>query len=98
MLNDLDKKILKSDYYENVKLLLKNKADINKPDNNGNTPLIISINQNNNAIAKLLLESKSNIEQQNNNGDTALMISIQQNNDEITNLLLNFMIDADDVQ
>jgi ankyrin repeat protein len=56
-----------------VRVLLKAKADPNRTDKNGNTPLIrATVSKQPNRVL-LLIENKANIDQVNNHGYTALM-------------------------
>jgi ankyrin repeat protein len=50
--------------YEDVKLLIKNKFNLNQKDNFGVTPLVLAIQKNNIDIIKLLIESGAKIEEQ----------------------------------
>ena len=84
---------------EMCKLLIENKStDLNLQDEEGNTPLMISlkkrndnffINKNNYEISKLLIESRSDLDLQNNNGETALMIAINTYDYKISELLID---------
>ena len=71
------------------KLLIERGADINKQDNYGYTPLIISIIKNNKDITQILLDRGVDINKPDNDGNTPLIISINTNNKDITQILLD---------
>jgi hypothetical protein len=71
-----------------VRYLIYNGASINKTDGNLNTPLHISIINQNKDITKLLVENGANINSQNIDGNTPLMLSVINNQDEIAVMLL----------
>ena len=74
--------------YENnnenlTKFLIKNDADVNKTNNDGNTSLIIACSYNNEDIVKYLIEHGANVNKQNKYGDTPLMKAFKINNHNI---------------
>jgi len=58
-----------------IQFLIKNKADIDKPDHSGNTPLIIASKNDSFEIVKLLIENGANHNPKNYRGKTALDVA-----------------------
>ena len=59
-------------FINKIKLLLENKADINKHNNKKNTPLHISASGSNKNLIQILLNNNADINLKNNDGDTPL--------------------------
>jgi len=90
-LNPLLKAAIKSGLKESVIILLSKSSDINSRDSMGNTPLILSAENNQYEISKLLLEQGSDTSLKNNEGKTALDIAALNNNSSILGLLYDSM-------
>jgi len=74
-----------------VSTLLTYKADINKENYIGNSPLFFSCYYNDVDVSKLLLSTgKVDIDHKNKNGDTALCVACQSDNEELINLLIDY--------
>jgi uncharacterized protein len=73
--------------------LLKQGADIEKPNKYGNSPLMISILKRNILLMNMLLDCGVDINHQNCQGYTALMFSIINDHVKMTQALLNFNAD-----
>ncbi len=71
-----------------AKSLIKKGADLEIKDEEGNTPLLLSIYRDRNDIAKLLIEKGVNLEVTNKYGHTPLSVSIVSDNYDIVKLLI----------
>lgn len=71
-----------------IEFLLKNGADINKPDNNGNTPLHIASHLGKLHYVKLLLSANASVDKCNKNGATPLAEAIRGYKEDRPMLLL----------
>ena len=70
-----------------VKILIKNKANVNIPNKEGKTPLHLAISHNLNInLIKILLKEGANINASDGNGKTALNEAVSQNNIPLINL------------
>ena len=76
------KNITSGDIY-GVKFLLDKGVGVNVQDNDGETPLLLSIQFRNPEITKLLLEKGAEVNVQNNDGKTPLLLSIIDKDEEI---------------
>jgi len=74
---------------EIIKILIEAKADVNKPDEQGRTPLISAARNNNIEAFKLILTANANVNSQDNAGNTALIEAIDTNNIEMVKLLIS---------
>jgi len=72
-----------------VKLLIKNKVDINTINSHGDTALHISCNTKNASIAKLLIDNNTNINVINFDGNTPLHIALHSRHTSIIKLLID---------
>ena len=90
MIDDFDfiQSILKNDN-ELIKELIKQGANVNAKDLDGNTPLHFASCHNNPEIIKLLIEKGAKVNAKSNNKNTPLHLAIDYNNIEIITLLLN---------
>jgi len=71
----------------NIKELINSGFSMNKPDVNGNSPLIIAIKNKHLEVAKYLIEAGCDIDQDNKFGDSAFSLSKDAELEEITMLL-----------
>ena len=71
-----------------MKYLVENGADIEKGDNNGQTPLIWALNSGQLDVAEYLIGIGADINAQDKNGNTALMYASYGGNVEIVSFLL----------
>lgn len=71
-----------------IRLLLKNGADINHKSDQGNTPLLDAIQQNNRALVKLLIANGSDVNMPGGTGQTPLQLANQIKDDFIIRLLV----------
>ena len=69
--------------------LIKAGADIEKPDNQGWTPLMSTVANGHDQCARALIEAKANIEAQIPSGHTALMIAAQNGHDQCARALID---------
>lgn len=77
---------------ERVKELLDEGADVNEPEPNGMTVLMVAASENQNAVVQELLARKEiNVDAQDDLGMTALMLAAAGNNITVAKLLLNAM-------
>jgi len=74
---------------EILKYLIEKGANVNKPDKDGNTPLIISCKSNNDNIVKYLIQNRADISKVNNDGDSPLKIAKEKNNEKIIECINN---------
>jgi ankyrin repeat protein len=72
-----------------VKMLLENGAEINKPSNNGNTALHLAGGRGHTETVVLLLENGAEINKPSNNGETALHLAGGRGHIEIVDLLVS---------
>jgi len=80
--------------FELASILLTYKANVNKENSNGYTPLLLSCENDFTHTAKLLLQTqKVEINHRNRNGDTELTLACQNNNPELVNILLEYHAD-----
>ena len=79
-----------SDSPECAELLIKNGADINAKDIDGNTPLMISGSTNGINSMKVLLKYNANVNEENNNHETALIQAIKYGNYESILTLIDY--------
>ena len=79
-----------------IKILLENLQGKKLIDNEGNTPLMIALeNDNNNpGVIEVLIDSTSDLDSQNNSGETALITACRKNNLEAVKLLLEHKVNA----
>jgi len=73
---------------EVVKFLIENDADINIPNNAGNTPLILATNQGFSRLSYLLINNHADVNAINNSGGTALHEAVDNGDVDLVNLLL----------
>ena len=78
-----------SDRADYVKLLIDNNADVNVQNNRNNTPLLISIADNQFEIFKLLLDANPDINIQNFNNNTPLIVAAKNNQIDYVKVILN---------
>jgi ankyrin repeat protein len=71
-----------------IRLLLRNRADINHLSEQGNTPLLDAIKQNNRTLVKLLIANGSDVNMPGNTGQTPLQLAKQLKDDSIIRLLV----------
>ena len=70
-------------------LLEKGKADVNKADNNGSTPLFITAYNGDTEVVRLLVEEdKANVNKADNDGVTPLLIAAQKCHKDIVSFLV----------
>ena len=81
------KKVL---YYIN-----KEKVDINLKNEDGLTPLMLSIMANQNEITEILIRKGANLELKDNEGKTALLWAISKDNIEAVRMLIDAWVDFD---
>jgi ankyrin repeat protein len=74
-------------YTDITEILLKNKADANLPDEQGNTPLMIACQFKNETLVKLLLQYGALKDLKNKSGQTAFEMAVLSENQSIVNLL-----------
>ena len=77
-----------NNHYENVRLLLIHGVDPNEANDQGITPLMVSILHGNIRIIKLLVQYGADLDKQNINGDTALMYAGRQGRRELFRILV----------
>uniref|UniRef100_UPI00398E41A8 2-5A-dependent ribonuclease-like isoform X3 n=1 Tax=Pristiophorus japonicus TaxID=55135 RepID=UPI00398E41A8 len=71
-----------------VEMLMKRGANLNVPDNDGKTPLILAVEKKNKEVVKLLLEGASvEINAQDKSGRTALLAAVESKNALLTEML-----------
>lgn len=70
-----------------VKTLLNAGAKINNTDNDGNTPLILAVQNENTDIVKLLIDAKADINVKNKKGKNTLFYASETKNNDIKNML-----------
>ncbi len=81
--------ITNSDTYFNIiKILLKNRANTNIQNNNGDTALMIAVNNMIPSIVTDLIMHGANVDIKNRNGDTALIQAVRNNNTGYVEILL----------
>lgn len=73
---------------DTVELLISKGTNINQPDMNGDTPLIVAIKNGKTVIVDLLISKGADINQPNKIGDTPLIIAAQQGNIAIARRLV----------
>lgn len=69
-------------HFDTISMLIKSGADVNAQDTDGNSPLLLACqNQNNNnlKLVKLLIASGADVNKQNKQGKTALLVADQLN-------------------
>ena len=71
-----------------IEKLLKQTNDLNLPDKNGNTPLLLSVEQSKIALSELLIKHGAPINQTNKQGDTPLILAVTNENIEMVKMLL----------
>ena len=89
--NDLDVELLDYVYegnIEGIKEVLKQGANINCSDENGNTPLLFAVASKDLELVKLLVENKADLDLSNNLGETPLMVAQDNEYKEIEEYLL----------
>ena len=75
--------------------VLEAKADVDRPDNEGFTPLMSSCQTGHDLCARALLEAKADLEKQTAKGFTALMLSAQNGHDLCARALLEAKADLE---
>ena len=75
--------------------LLSQRADVNAPARDGDTPLITAARVGSTGIANELLVLKAKVDAANRMGETALIVAVQQRNLPMVKLLLGAGADAD---
>lgn len=73
---------------ENINYFLSKKVDVNKVNNDGNTPYMIAAGARENGALELLLPSANNINLQNKKGESALTMAVKSGTTEAVLLLL----------
>ncbi|MBA8667592.1 ankyrin repeat domain-containing protein [Holosporaceae bacterium 'Namur'] len=71
-----------------VEILLQGGVDVNSTDTEGNSILIIAVNQKDKELVKMLLAEGANINAKNTRGDTALSKAVEQRDKELVKMLL----------
>jgi len=71
-----------------VTLLLAKKAEVNKPNNNGETPLFMAAQNGSEEVVKLLIDAGANINEANKNGMAPLFIAVQKGHTKVVESLL----------
>ncbi len=77
-----------------IQLLLNAGADLNKPAQNGDTPLLYAVKNNNPSITKQLIAAGADVNKQDTLGKTALMIATMNGNYEIVQMLIKANADV----
>ena len=84
----------KSNQTEIINYFFAKGVDVNKADNEGNTPLMIAASAKETAVLEQLLPIVKNINLQNNKGESALTIAVKSGTPEAVALLLNKAADV----
>ena len=87
-----------SDHIDIVQLLIKARADKEKRQNNGQTPLAITAERSNLEIACLLIQARADTDKAQADGTTALVIEAERSNLQIVRLLIEARADAEKAQ
>lgn len=74
---------------KNVKMLVKDGANINYQDNNGKTALILASEHNQLEVAKFLLYNGATKDLSDENGNTALILASKNGHDKTANMLIS---------
>ena len=85
----LDPKRSDENYLEIFKSLIKNGADINAPNTEGEVPLMNAVSADNAEIVNLLIELKADINKTNSKGTTPLLFAARKTKLKMVNILLN---------
>jgi ankyrin repeat protein len=75
-------------YAAETNRLIKKGADIFYETEQGVTPLIFAVSNNNNEVAKILIDSGSDVNKQTTLGETPLLIAVKNENAELTEALI----------
>jgi ankyrin repeat protein len=75
-----------------AKLLIKKKAEIDKPDSLGRNPLHFAVANNSLGVAEVLLENKANVNAKDSFGNSSLHIAVAKNLIEMVKLLLKYNV------
>lgn len=78
-----------NDNTKSLEILINARADVNKTDSKGYTPLMLAAQENYHRTARYLLNKRAKIDTENYDGHTALSIAIQRNSKETIDVLLN---------
>ena len=71
-----------------MKLLIDAGADVNRPDTNGQTPLMLAVNEQLSGLIELLIKAGADVNMQNKEGETAVNLTASQGSVECLKLLL----------
>lgn len=80
--------VRKQNQAEMVKYFLEKGVDMNKADNEGNTPFISAAGGKSTEVVELMLPKVKNINAVNGKGESALMVAVKGSSAEVVNLLL----------
>ncbi len=84
-------------HYEIVDYLLKNDADVNAENDEGQSVLMEAVLQGNQQIVNLLINKDAIIDKKNNKNETALFIASKMGFDSIVNVLLKYGANINEV-
>ena len=82
-------------YVDETNRLIKKGADIFYETDQGVTPLIFAISNNNTEVAKILIDNGSDVNKQTTLGETPLLLAVKNENEEITEALIRAGADID---
>jgi ankyrin repeat protein len=82
-------------YVDETSRLIKKGADIFYETDQGVTPLIFAILNNNTEVAKILIDNGSDVNKQTTLGETPLLLAVKNENEEITEALIRAGADID---
>ncbi|MCX6774391.1 MAG: ankyrin repeat domain-containing protein [Candidatus Micrarchaeota archaeon] len=78
------------EYSKLCALLIKRGADVNANDDDGDTPLMLAVDEGNLGIIRMLIRSGANVNAKNNEGETALMRARDHRNKETINVITSY--------
>lgn len=87
--------VIRSDYNK-VKELIGIGVDIDTKDDNGNTPLMIAIDNEDIDMTILLINNNTNLNTQNNDKKTALGLAKEKGNEKILNIIIQTIINSEE--